>query len=215
MGNREMSNTLSDFDSMGMTNNYWGICGVNSSLYALYQNNSTLQTRLAKGAMTPSMMLAEIKTFLRILQAEGKQAILDEIEAFTKTFKDFGDFTIQSYIERINSIAGKFDTMAEGDAQKALLADPKFSIGLPPDAVVFYMQRICGFEKAKLVDLGSTETELVVGLFRDDGHNMQTYKGLRHYVYYRNGTYYSWGKQFSSIAQMQRNYAGICYKIAL
>ena len=210
-----MSNTLSGFDSMGMTNNFWGICGVNSALYALYQNNVALQTRLAKGAMTPTMMLAELKTFLRILQADGKQGILDEIQAFTRTFKDFENFTIQSYIERINSAAVAVDTATSGDPQKALLADPQFSLGLPPDSVVYYMQRICGFDKAKLVDLSSTENELVVGLYRDDGNNMKVYNGLRHYVYYRNGIYYSWGKQFSSISQMKRNYGGICYKITL
>jgi hypothetical protein len=32
-------------------------------------------------------------------------------------------------------------------------------------------------------------------------------------VYYLDGVFYSWGKQFASIAQMPNNYEGICYQI--
>jgi hypothetical protein len=203
---------MSGFNSMGLTNNFWGICGINSSLYALYQNNPALRSRLEKGALIPTMILAEIKTFLRMLEAEGKQSLLGEIESFTRTFNGFEAFTVRSYIERINEAAAN---VSSGSAsQWNLLEEPKFSIALPPNAVVYYLQKICGFDNARLVGLDSADTELVLGLWRNDGDNMNTYNGLRHYVYYRNGTYYSWGQQFASIAQMQRNYAGICYKIA-
>lgn len=206
------------FNAMGMTNNFWGICGINSSLYALYENNPAMRNRLARGAVTPTMMLAEIKTFLRILQADGKQSILNAIESFTRTFEGFEAFTVRSYIEKINDAAvavsgTRIGSHREQTAQKALLKD-NFSIGLPPEAVVYYLQKICGFDKAKIADLSSTDTELVLGLYRDDGDNMNVCDGLRHYVYYLNGTYYSWGKTFASIDQMKRNYGGICYKIS-
>lgn len=197
---------MTGFNSMGITNNFWGICGFNSSLYALYVHNPKMRAKLGQGASSPTRMLAEIKTFLRMLQAEKKTEILEAIEAFTRTFDKFENFTIESYINRINDVV---------DTQSDITQDPKFSIAMPPDAVIAYLKIVCGFNNARLVDPGSSASELVLGLFRDDGANMGTYGGLRHYVYYPNGAFYSWGQQFSSIGQMKRNYGGICHKIAL
>jgi hypothetical protein len=200
------------FDFMGMTNNYWGVCGINSSLYALYENNPTLRGRLARGALTPTMVLAEIKTFLRILQADGKTDLLDAIRNFTRTFAGFQNFTIESYIQRIDTAVGQ---ISSGGTQMSLLADPQFSIAMPPEAVLYYVQKVCGFDNAALIPPNSMAQEAIVGLWRNDGNNMGTYGGLRHYVYYLRGVYFSWGKQFASIDQMQRKYGGICCKISL
>ncbi|UFN48191.1 hypothetical protein LPC08_19560 [Roseomonas sp. OT10] len=68
---------------------------------------------------------------------------------------------------------------------------------------------------ARLVDPGTTPNEMLVGLYRDDGNAMGIHGGLRHYVYDLNGTDYSWGQRFASIAQMNRGYQGISQTIAL
>lgn len=214
----------SDFDHMGLTNNFWGICGINSSLYALYLHCPRMQARLGRGGLTPSAMLGSIKAFLRVLQSEGKQTMLDDIENFTKTFNGFGKWNLKDYITKIDAAARVVDAGVgldvlssqpsyEKKAQLALLSDPMFSIGLPPDAVVHYLQRMCGFDNAKQVPLNAAGDEFIVGLYRDEGNNMNICGGLKHYVYYKNLTYYSWGKSFSNINEMKRNYGGICYKI--
>lgn len=216
----------SDFDHMGMTNNYWGICGINSSLYALYLHSPMMKDRLARGGLTPSMMLAEIKVFLTVLKSEGKQTMLDNIENFTQSFAGFDKWTLANYITKINLAAedvnsavqkdvdSKQPGTAEKNQQMALLNDRMFSIGMPPEAVVYYLKRMCGFDNARQVPLNVTDNELIIGLYRDEKNNMHICGGLKHYVYYKDATYYSWGKSFSSIAGMERNYGGICYKIA-
>jgi hypothetical protein len=171
-------------DDMGVMNEGWGICGFTSSLYALYEHNPTERVNLAKGGSTGTRVLAEIKTYLRTLQAEGETGLLGEIEAFTKTFGGiFTGFTVEGYIASIN------DVVVTGANPR----DAKYSIAMPPRAVVDYLKRICDFTNARLVGPGSGMSELILGVCRS-GPGM--YNNLRHYLYLLNGIIYSWGKQF-------------------
>lgn len=200
---------MASIDSMGVLNSGWGICGFTSSLYALYNNNPSQRPKLAQGAVTPTRMLAEIKTYLRMLQAEGRRDILDDIKTFTRTFGGVHkQFTVTRYIERINS------TVTKG-------ADPgneKFGIALPPHAVVDYLERVCGFRSAKVVDLSHQANEMILGVY-DKKSKMKMYGGLAHYLYSRNQKIFSWGQQFGNVEQAMdtvgvgKNW-DVCRKIA-
>ncbi|HEX4135061.1 MAG TPA: hypothetical protein VHY84_10665 [Bryobacteraceae bacterium] len=196
-------------DTMGVLNKKWGICGFTSSLYALYTNSPGQRLRLSQGASVTSRMLAEIKTYLVILQAAGRFDLLGSIEVFTQSFGGiFTDFTVPGYIARINNIVTLSDEGLEN------LADEKiFGIAMPPDAVVDYLQRICELRAARTVT--TDMPELILGLCSKD---KVMYNGLAHYVYRLNGTVYSWGKQFPSVeatAVSQRKDWTIGHRIAI
>src|SRR5687768_284235 len=120
-----MSTVLPKIDDMGVLNQGWGICGFSSSLYALYQNNPTQRLKLAEGGRTATMMLAEIKVYLKTLQIEERNDLLQAIQTFTRSFgKGFSGFTIDGYISEINKAkGGVVDTR-----------DSKYGIAMPPDA---------------------------------------------------------------------------------
>ena len=171
-------------DNMGVLNKGWGICGFTSSLYALYEHNPSQRAGLSVGASTGSRVLAEIKAYLRMLQAAGRNDLLGEIETFTKSFGgNYSGFTIDSYISNINNIV---NTVVDTSSYK-------HSIALPPHAVVDYLQRICQFKAAKVVGLNYDAPEMILGVCKT---NMTMYGGLAHYLYLRDGTIYSWGKRF-------------------
>lgn len=95
-------------NAMGTLNNRWGVCGFNSSLYALYEHNPRKRADLTSAAKVDTRVAAEIKTFLKMLQAEGNAKLLSDIEAFTRSFggKRAG-FTIAGYIQKIDAEAAK------------------------------------------------------------------------------------------------------------
>ena len=70
-------------DAMGTLNNPWGVCGFTSSLYALYENSPTLRGDLTSGAKVSTRVVAEIKSFLIQLEADGNSKTLAEIASFT------------------------------------------------------------------------------------------------------------------------------------
>jgi hypothetical protein len=192
-------------DDMGVLNNGWGICGFTSSLYALYQNNPTQRQKLAKGGRTSTRMLAEIKTYLRLLQAEKETELLSAIQTFTRSFGGiFSSFTIPGYIEAINRV---------GETGVANTGDRKYSIAIPPDGVVDYLRRVCGFNNATIVALDSPATEYVMGVSKPD-RPAHLYNRLAHYMYALNGTIYSWGQTFNSITAANAAYS-LCYKISI
>jgi len=174
-------------DKMGVMNAPWGICGFTSSLYALHNHSpATKHEALEKGGESATRMLAEIKTYLRMLQANGKQGILDSIEAFTQSFPTFDTWTIDTYIQRINAVV----------TNGADTADPNFGIGMPPAAVVDYMKRVCDFPNAREIAVGVTVPEMILGM-GTAALGMPMYDGLGHYLYSLNNRIYSWGNQFA------------------
>lgn len=185
-------------DQMGKMNVHWGICGFTSALYALYHHSpSQHQARLSGGAATPTRMLAEIKTYLRMLQADGQTGLLDDIRDFTRSFgNEFKTFTIESYIQRINDAV----------QQSNVTSDKLFSIAMPPHAVADYLKRVCGFQNPQVVDASTNAAEAIVGVFKSAAPGTK-YGGLKHYLYRNNSAVYSgtdhiysWGSRFASEA---------------
>lgn len=190
-------------NAMGTLNNRWGVCGFTSSLYSLYENSPTLRGDLTDAAKRSTRVIAEIKSFLRQLEADGNALRLKEIEAFTGSFNGYGGFTIADYIRRINAVAANGQSYASGD----------FSIAMPPEAVAEYLQYI-GFRNARVlpsVQDGQGKSELVLGL-RDPKGLLQMYDGLAHYVYQKGSTIYTWGRQFASI--VDAGYSDVCVVIS-
>lgn len=166
-------------DNMGVVNSRHGICGFTSSLYALYTRSP--RASLSSGARVDTRMMAEIKTYLNMLKAEGRSDLLSAIKDFTTSFPGYGGFTIDGYIQKINNAV--------------ILGVSDFSIAMPPDAVVDYLRRACDFKTSREVDVGTAGIEFILGV-RDASGASTPHKGLIHWVYYLNGTVFSWGAQF-------------------
>ena len=168
---------------MGIENEEQGICGFTSTLYALYMDRPNLQREL-KDALSPATrstrLMAEIKTFLQMMRAEGKNAILRDITELTQAFDGYGGWTVDAYIESINSI-GEVD----------------YSIAMPPGSVMEYMRTAWNMrpfltdnDQPGDVILGLTSTTAPVSRWRN----------LAHYVYRSaDGTIYSWGQQYANL----------------
>jgi len=194
-------------NSMGTLNEKWGICGFTSALYALYEHSPRQKQKgLAPAAETETRMLAEIKTFLRMLQADNRADLLNKIEMFTRSFGGkWAAFEIDKYIERINASVKVTNPANLGD----------FSIAMPPEALVDYLQRMCELKLAKiLTGKESDPKELILGLSKS---SMKMYNGLAHWVYQSNGIVYSWGQQFVSLENLcsSKGYDGVAWKIAI
>lgn len=187
-----------------MLNAGWGICGITSSLYALYQHRG--DNKLAQSALVGSRMLAEIKTFLVTLQANHDLTTLGEIEAFTKLFPGFGGWSVKGYIASINQIGQKNFVVNTND-------DKTYSLGLPPRAVVKYLRLMCNFHGARELHLSQNANEMIIGVRMKNGRTAP-YNGLVHWMYMHNGTVYSWGQQFDSVTAADADFV-VCCKIAI
>lgn len=201
-----MSSTLqkpSGIDLMGWTNVGWGVCGFTSSFYSMYALNPGKQSLLL-GAGIAHKVLAEIKTYLVMLKASGEKGLLNDIEAFTRSFPGFTNFTIDAYIQDINGSV----SLQESD----IVSKSKYSIAMPPQAVVDYLAR-CWDQKAAWSYTGAV-ADGIVGVKDPRDKKMVMYQGLRHYLYRRNNKFYSWGEVFSDIADVNskknKNYAVCC-----
>lgn len=185
---------MPQIDNLGVLNQGWGICGFTSSLYALYAHKPN--GKLAQAALVGSRMLAEIKTFLVTLQANGKLDLLRQIEQFTRTFPGYSQFTLKGYIAEINKIAllNQVDTK-----------DAKYSLALPPAAVVAYLRDMCNFGTAKAVQVDKKTTDAIIGV-ADKNKKGGLYGGLCHWMYERNGVVYSWGQQFKSVSAADKDF---------
>lgn len=192
-------------DQIGDLNQGWGICGFNSALYALYTHSGRGRGKMADASASPSRMLAEIKTFMAILEAYGRQDILQSIQDFTRAFPGFEGFTIKAYIDRIDDIVGR-NWIDVDDAAS-------YSVGLPPKAVIAYLRMVCGFPSAQKVAVDAEVQESLVGVSKKNGRTAP-YKGLCHWMYELDGTIYSWGRRFESVTAANKQYV-VQYRIAL
>src|SRR6185312_635891 len=181
-------------NSMGVTNADWGVCGFTSSFYAMWKLEKASRPQLMN-APRPFTVLAEIKTYLRMLQAEGNRAAIQAIEAFSKSFgPPFDTFTVEKYCDHISASV----TRRESD----ILADGLFSIGVPPDTVADYLRRMWGYN-SKVIQVppgNDTGGDAIIGMTVkpgtvDPGGNVvhTLYNLLVHYMYRRKGLIYSWG----------------------
>lgn len=174
--------------SISEVNKDWGICGFASTLGALYKQGIFKDTikRAVSRHEFDTRLLAEIKTYLVILQSEDKNILLNEIQKFTRTFGGiYSGFTIQGYINKVNTIA----------VSPPLRTDKGFSIAMPPNAVVDYLKRICDVKNPTLVQCNSTTNNNVI-LGIGDKRKVNEWKGLGHWVYKKsNLEIYNWGQK--------------------
>jgi hypothetical protein len=139
--------------------------------------------------------MAEIKTFLQMMKAESNSAVLNEITELTRTFPGYQAWTVDSYIERINS-----------------LNVGNYSIAMPPEATMQYMRTAWDLRPASRDD--DAPGDAILGLTRT-GAPVNRWGNLAHYVYRSaNGTFYSWGEQFASLADVNsrkgKDYSVVC-----
>lgn len=180
----------------GAINNSQGICGFTSTLYAVYEHMPSVGGQLdAAAGDARTRLMAEIKTFLVMLKAYGKQSLLDEIETLTKTFPKYEGWTIEKYIQSINNAARPdgVDT-----------PNINFSIAMPPKPLVEYLRMVWGFVPFIENSLTDKVENSILGLTRT-GAPENTHGNLAHYVYKNSkGKILSWGEEFTSIADMNQ-----------
>jgi hypothetical protein len=150
---------------------------------------------LVIGAGIATKVLAEVKTYLMLLKADGNISLLNEIETFTRSFgkvgkADFSNFTIDAYIALVNKAVSRTEGDIKGDAN--------YSIAMPPNAVVDYLRRVWDYE-ASLEVVSGGDGGGVDGIIGVSKGLMPLYGGLCHWMYRFNGRIYSWGSTFSSV----------------
>lgn len=196
-----MSGKKTPIERVGVANSYWGVCGFSSAFQAIYQLNPGKKA-LIHGASVTTRVLAEIKTYLVTLKADGKFGLLQEIETFTRSFPktqngtDFSTFKIDDYIKLIDQAVGKSDTQ--------LKDEELHSIGMPPRAVVDYLDRM--WQKRATLSLFDTGTDGIIGVKRD---TRPMYGGLCHYMYRLKNNIYTWGTKHKSVHDANPNYTVI------
>jgi hypothetical protein len=185
-------------DDMGMANKAHGVCGFTSTLYMVHKHRPGLHKRLDKALgdkkqMRNTRMQAEIKTFLRMMQANGEANMLNDIVELTRTFPNCGKWTIEGYIEDIDK--GRDDTA--------------YSIALPPEAVIAYARTMWNLRAYQKDD--DVPGDAILGLTRSGIVNR--WSNLAHYVY-RDGAnrLYSWGEQFANL-QLASEYKDVNYSV--
>jgi len=181
-------------------NRGWGICGFASALGALHQNGllgNTIDKAVTQDHLK-TRILAEIKSYLVLLQSQKHQSLIHDIEEFTSTFAGFGGFKIQSYINHINDIA-----LNDPDR-----ADKQFSIAMPASAVADYLRQMGELKHVQLIDQSSLNfNNVILGLGDKTDTKRMKWKGLAHWVYMNNNIIYNWGKKqtLQQLMQLQRD----------
>lgn len=173
--------------SMGITNSSWGVCGFTSSFYAMYEElGGVAGNPRIINASRAFNVLAEIKTYLRLLQAEGKATEIRNIETFCRSFEGvFSTFSVAEYCTKVSESVRYSDEEVLG---------MQFSIALPPASVKDYLQRMWQFDSQVLQCPPNNDPggRAIIGMTH---HGSTTgYNGLIHYMYRsRNGKIHSWG----------------------
>jgi len=187
-------------EDLGVTNVGWGVCGFTSTFYAMWGLDAPGARAALINAPKPFTVLAEIKTYLRTLQADSNMAMLQSITGFTRSFgAPYDTFTVDNYIARIN----KAVSLSEGEIIKNKL----FGIAMPPQCVADYVQRIWGCECA--IKMGDAGGDGIIGVKSSASPAMTEYSGLCHWMYRYNNRIYSWGKSFGSVTDANSKYTVI------
>jgi hypothetical protein len=183
---------------LGIRNSDWGVCGFTSCLYGLWDVLDKSKRSQLHGGTKTYRLLAEIKTYLVMLQAEGETKLLNDIQTFCRKFgepdNDFGSFTVEKYISLVNGAVSKSENQIKSDAN--------YGIGMPPQAVVDYLQRMWEFNVTLKPgkDFSGPENG-IIGVKNADKPLSTLYDGLEHYMYRHNQKIYSWGDSFDNVTQ--------------
>ncbi len=184
---------------LGKLNASWGVCGFTSSLYGLWDVLDKTRRSQMMGGTKAHRLLAEIKTYLVMLEADGKVQLKKDIETYSRAFadtdNDFVNFSVQRYIQQVNAAVGK--------TEKQIMADANYGIGMPPHAVVDYLQ--CMWERPKAAVKQVTDfygpEHGIIGVKNTAKPLSTHYDGLEHWMYRLNQKIYSWGEEFDSVQE--------------
>jgi hypothetical protein len=186
-------------NTMGVTNNEWGVCGFTSCFYALHRDRPGERGRLI-GFGEYKNVLAEISKYLTDLKSRD-QALVGDINAFCQTFEGYATWTVDDYINRAN------DAIHRNLSEDELKEDSRYSIGMPPHAVVDYLKHVWK-QPAEVVKIYSgldSGADGIVGV-RNVKDPMPLYDGLCHWVYRRNNVVMSWGRSFGWLTHADAKY---------
>jgi hypothetical protein len=178
------------YESLGVTNKIWGVCGFTSAFYAMYKESGKTQAWL-QNAVHGYSVLYEIRDYLMLLKSEASP-LLQKITDFTRSFGTIhAAFTVDNYIQNID--------FASRDLKedKDILKDPKFGIGMPPEAVADYLAKMWNAKSSVQEVTVDSGADGIIGVCLDNPG--MPYKGLVHYMYRRNGKIYSWGDAYASV----------------
>ena len=185
---------------LGKTNSHWGVCGFTSTFYAMWGLDAPGARAALINAPKAFNVLAEIKTYLRTLQAEAAMEKLKEITDFTRSFgHPFDRFTVDNYIARINE--------AVSQTEDQIKEEELFGIALPPKCVADYAQRIWSREYD--IIMGDAGGDGIIGVKSSEYPKMTAYKGLCHWMYRYNNRIYSWGDSHDSVTAADPTYTVI------
>ncbi len=180
-------------------NRGWGICGFASALGVMYQRDGRLGGVIDAAATKNQLntrLLAEIKSYLVMLQAEGNQLLLNEIVRFTQSFGGpYRNFSIDAYIAKVNSIG----------TSPVNERDSGFSIAMPPNGVADYLRRVGGMKVVLVSGSSMSLNNVILGL-GDKTKAGGEWKGLRHWVFKKNNSeIYNWGRKETHAQLMGHN----------
>ena len=194
---------MPDINEMGKVNANYGVCGITSSLYALYTHSPGQQQYFTSVGGRKAFVLGKIVEFLLQLKYTNTK-MLKEIEAFTRKFDGYGGFNIDQYLKTYKSWSfSDSATDPPGD----------ISVAIHPEAVVAFLRTSCNFRNAREIPLSQTRHEAIIGV-TDGDPRFNVYKGLCHYVYKRGNTIYSWGQTFTSVADADTDFKA-CVMISM
>jgi hypothetical protein len=171
-------------------NNDWGICGFASSIAALYQHGGAVGNVVDTTSVNQLKvrLLAEIKSFLVTLQANGNITMLNGIRDFTRSFAPntghaWAAFTIEEYINRINT-ACRGGTVNGTD----------FSMAMTPLAVVEYLKLNGGMIGTRLTGTEYIANNVILGVGKLN--TSSPHNGVLHWIYKKSDSeVYNWGER--------------------
>jgi len=149
----------------------WGICGFASSLAALFDKN--ILTGKAQGCDLQTRILAEIKIYLLMLQADNPM-LIKKIEVFTHSFGgNYIEFTVKEFLQKCSEIhdANVLDNFGFG-------VNNKFGIAMPAEAVIDFFHRY-----GKKATLTESPNPIGTGVILGLGSGTDMNKRLLHWVY--------------------------------
>lgn len=191
------SSNTQPMQRMGVANYTQGICGITSCLYAIHEDRPVHHENLSH-ALRPATMhtrlMAEIKTFLRMLHANGENGLLGKIETFTRSFHGFGNWSLGKYMASINTVT---------HPQFGEIPSNYYSIALTPLAVQRYLSLMWSVSSTLHRDY-TARSHAILGL--TDGKPPLTLEdNLKHYVYVDGGgRVHSWGNVYDDLGAFLR-----------
>lgn len=215
-----MSGASPPIGLVGSVNAVHGVCGFTSTFTALYAQNPGKRPLLINGAPRVTRVLADIKVYLKLLEAaaDGK-ALLTEINQFNiDMYPQYPNLAaypwtnLADFIERIDDCVERLAMISTMEEDNAILNKINFTLFMPPRGVADFIRRSWGWA-ATISELPTGLGEnCIVGVARPGVTN--GYHDLVHWMYKRGAQYWSWGSLYASVQAANPAYT-VIYSIEL